>query len=615
MKQQIENRDTSDPFELANQAHELSQDDASQQDENHNFRRSQHVNSHRQHIFDKTRPSETPSLVDLRSFQHREIAIEVINHQIQKVHNHNSQVDIQLKQISLENEKKMSKVSKEKDDSMKQLKNLEQLKNKIRVMDHKQKKKLKKMAMAGEKAEKAFKHILQKGMDQEKKDKFFDKKLRRQIKLRKQVVEVREDMREKLIASRRNQILKNRKVKRKLDKELSRKLKEKQEEIEMVNQGKQYRKMMVLLSRQKAKFNVNQIQKMKKLKVNRILQQEKDQQDAQKRKIQKLWRKRLDFMHGIEQRIDSANVMTEQYEKLYSSLVKDKNTSNLEELMNDENMSFGEHLSRKISKTLDRPSTGSVLTTRRSQKNSSRIYRGKKIKGNDTIKEKPKEKFKSFQHPPKERYKPQEPLMYSRKRAISQQYKDIKKKYYNYKRKNSYQGAQNNRNSQSRKRRSSQRNHAQSSYDRHRTDKVNRVYQNANNHKKLHSMLRNLQEKENERKFDKRQQRAEYKRKFYHSLNSGKTPGSKKPILKKIPAKKAKKEDKEQENDINNSYKNSGGYGSFGADGFFITDPVHNPRTKFNSDVVNDMELDVSKDNISKTSKGLKKHVTIDDNH
>ena len=87
------------------------------------------------HIFDKTRPSETPSLVDLRSFQHRDIAIEVMHNEIDKVNTQNSKVDVQLKQISLENCNQFSQVSKVKDDSMKQLKNLAILQNKIRVMD------------------------------------------------------------------------------------------------------------------------------------------------------------------------------------------------------------------------------------------------------------------------------------------------------------------------------------------------------------------------------------------------------------------------------------------------------------------------------------------------
>ena len=182
------------------------------------------MNEHRVHIFDKTRPSETPSLVDLKSFQHRDIAIEVIHHEIDQIESQNSKVDIQLKKISLENCNQFSKVSKEKDDSMKQLKNLAILKNKIRVMDLKQKSKLRKMALAGERAQKAFNMMLQKGMDQERKEKKFEKELRRRTKLRKRVVNERETMRERLLASRRNRVLKNRKVKRQIDNDIQRKL-------------------------------------------------------------------------------------------------------------------------------------------------------------------------------------------------------------------------------------------------------------------------------------------------------------------------------------------------------------------------------------------------------
>jgi hypothetical protein len=60
----------------------------------------------------------------------------------------------------MENNLKMSQVFHQKDDSMKKLKNLEVLKNKIRVMDLKQKSKLKKMAIAGKKAQKAFNLML-----------------------------------------------------------------------------------------------------------------------------------------------------------------------------------------------------------------------------------------------------------------------------------------------------------------------------------------------------------------------------------------------------------------------------------------------------------------------
>lgn len=51
----------------------------------------------------------------------------------------------------------------------------------------------------------------------------FDKKLKRQLQLRKKVVEVREGMREKLLASKRKRVLQNRKLKREMDKMFQRK--------------------------------------------------------------------------------------------------------------------------------------------------------------------------------------------------------------------------------------------------------------------------------------------------------------------------------------------------------------------------------------------------------
>ena len=81
----------------------------------------------------------------------------------------------------------------------------------------------------------------------------------------------------------------------------------------------------------------------------------------------------------------------------------------------------------------------------------------------------------------------------------------------------------------------------------------------------------------------------------------------------------SKKKSIEQEREINNSFDNSGGYGSFGTEGFFITEAASNPRRKFNSDVVNEFEFGTSKESLSKYSKDskqskrLKKKVTIDE--
>lgn len=68
-----------------------------------------------------------------------------------------------------------------------------------------------------------------------------------------------------------------------------------------------------MLARQNAKFSVTQIQKLKKLKVTGYLEQEKKLQEAQKRKMEKLWKKRIEMINGIEQRIDSASLLTQQY--------------------------------------------------------------------------------------------------------------------------------------------------------------------------------------------------------------------------------------------------------------------------------------------------------------
>lgn len=168
MKQNSKTPEKEDHFEKANQESEntiKNSPEKTNQKNKENFRTSQNINEHRQHIFDKTRPSETPSLVDLRSFSHHQIAMQVLNDRIIEANNQNSEADIELKQISLKNNLKMSQMFLEKELSMHKLKNLEALKNKIRVMDQKQKSKLRKMALAGERAQKAFNLMLQKGMD------------------------------------------------------------------------------------------------------------------------------------------------------------------------------------------------------------------------------------------------------------------------------------------------------------------------------------------------------------------------------------------------------------------------------------------------------------------
>jgi len=49
------------------------------------FRKSQNINQHRMRIFGKTRPSETPSLIDLRSFQHKDIANNLLSRQLNRL--------------------------------------------------------------------------------------------------------------------------------------------------------------------------------------------------------------------------------------------------------------------------------------------------------------------------------------------------------------------------------------------------------------------------------------------------------------------------------------------------------------------------------------------------
>ena len=118
--------------------------------------------------------------------------------------------------------------------------------------------------------------------------------------MRKQIVEVREGMRDRLIASKRNRMLLNRKIKRDLDKDIKKKLKAKEKEMKAAGKNKVYNHMMVLLARQNAKLNVNKIQKMKKFKISKILQEEKELQEKKQRKMDKIYKKRIEFMQGIE---------------------------------------------------------------------------------------------------------------------------------------------------------------------------------------------------------------------------------------------------------------------------------------------------------------------------
>jgi len=56
---------------------------------------------------------------------------------------------------------------------------------------------------------------------------------------------------------------------------------------------------------------------------------------------------------------------------------------------------------------------------------------------------------------------------------------------------------------------------------RSKSSKVNEVYRNKNNHRKLQYLLSNLYRKEGERNTAKREHKRKMNLKFYHSFNSG----------------------------------------------------------------------------------------------
>jgi len=82
--------------------------------------------------------------------------------------------------------------------------------------------------------------------------------------------------------------------------------------------------MKVLLGRQKAKFSKNKLEKSKKLKVRGRLEQEFKQREEKCEKNARLWGKRMEFMQGIEHRIETASMMTAQYNNLYRSLTRNR---------------------------------------------------------------------------------------------------------------------------------------------------------------------------------------------------------------------------------------------------------------------------------------------------
>jgi len=78
-------------------------------------------------------------------------------------------MDIELHQISLENNYKLGQLENVR--AGQSLGNIELLNNKIHVMNQKQKSKLKKMAVAGKRAMKAFDAFLSKDLHQKNKEK------------------------------------------------------------------------------------------------------------------------------------------------------------------------------------------------------------------------------------------------------------------------------------------------------------------------------------------------------------------------------------------------------------------------------------------------------------
>jgi hypothetical protein len=115
-------------------------------------------------------------------------------------------------------------------------------------------------------------------------------------------------------------------------------------------------------------------------------------------------------------------------------------------------------------------------------------------------------KFRTFPGRPKRSGKRRaETVIYSRRKVVSQQYKEIKEKYHQYKR--NYSQTPVNRTSKLRlgNKLSSlgRTNRISNSYHKTSSQKVNKVYRNAKNHKKLKTILKNIEEKEMERKFQR----------------------------------------------------------------------------------------------------------------
>ena len=371
--------------------------------------------------------------------------------------------------------------------------------------------------------------------------------------------------------------MKKQEIKRKMDQDISLKFKKQQKELELVEQGKHYNKMMVLLTHHSAKLSVNQLQKNKKEHVSKLIEQERVHQDQQNRRTEEQFQKKLEFVQKIEGRIESTEVMTKQYRQLYQCMVQ-SNTHNSQEQIEVEkkspNVSFADQISRKISKALDRPSTGSMITTRRSDRMSQRIRPKFANRTNLVAADRIEENFRTFQYLPvqKKQMTPLDP--YSRKRAITQQYRQMKMKYDVDRRQVSNQDKRPQQNFENKR-------------IYHRTSSSSRGYQTNPliqkkqiNIGKLQHMLVDIEKKQQERRERKKIELQEQKMKLYHSFNSGKTPASRRPLLKSNIGKTLKVVRVGKDTDTDKSFVNTDGYASFGNQGFFITEAQNQNRGK-----------------------------------
>ena len=113
--------------------------------------------------------------------------------------------------------------------------------------------------------------------------------------------------------------------------------------------------------------------------------------------------------------------MTEEYDKLYTSLVHEKKKEPiLESLVANGNMSFGDNMSKNMSRTLDRSSRASVVSSRRSKKLSAFVKKNSTARSSAHAQDQRVKKFNGFRLPPKRaKKKAPELLQFSKRRVIS----------------------------------------------------------------------------------------------------------------------------------------------------------------------------------------------------